>query len=550
MPMSIVGRALGMPIVFSRSAPFQNDALRMPGLRDAIQLPFDRLQVGEHGLLDTQQPRVAQQLVVLHALSLPRQTQRLQNRTVKSSWVSPSCEWLQNPALGQYTLPLSFSTLIRVVAGSRPYTETESSLPKGIHRSFFMASRNYAVTSTYDDVWLIDGVRTPFVDYNGALGGISTIDMGIKVGREVFKRSGVAAADVGAVIVGNMAQTCFDVYVQARHVGLYSGVPQGVPALQVQRVCGTGVEALAQAADNIALGKIELGLVVGMESMSRNPIAAYNLRGGMLLGQVEMKDFLYEALTDTSCDSSMGDCAEYLAREYKLTRSDADQFAFDSFQRALAAQASGFLAGEIVPVVNEEFALDGYNTRGIKLPRKVESAGVDTHIRPSPMEILTKLRPAFGGVQTAGNSSAIVDGAAAALVASGDYAKSHQLKPLGRIVAASVVGCPPENMGFGPVSASRPLLEKMGLAVDAIDRWEINEAFAAQCLACERELGIDHARLNVNGGAIAIGHPLGATGVRLAVTVARELKRAGKRYGIASACIGGGQGIAMLVENA
>jgi hypothetical protein len=365
MPMSIVGRALGMPIVFSRSAPFQNDALRMPGLRDAIQLPFDRLQVGEHGLLDTQQPRVAQQLVVLHALSLPRQTQRLQNRTVKSSWVSPSCEWLQNPALGQYTLPLSFSTLIRVVAGSRPYTETESSLPKGIHRSFFMASRNYAVTSTYDDVWLIDGVRTPFVDYNGALGGISTIDMGIKVGREVFKRSGVAAADVGAVIVGNMAQTCFDVYVQARHVGLYSGVPQGVPALQVQRVCGTGVEALAQAADNIALGKIELGLVVGMESMSRNPIAAYNLRGGMVLGQVEMKDFLYEALTDTSCDSSMGDCAEYLAREYKLTRSDADQFAFDSFQRALAAQASGFLAGEIVPVVNEEFALDGYNTRGI-----------------------------------------------------------------------------------------------------------------------------------------------------------------------------------------
>jgi hypothetical protein len=326
MPMSIVGRALGMPIVFSRSAPFQNDALRMPGLRDAIQLPFDRLQVGEHGLLDTQQPRVAQQLVVLHALSLPRQTQRLQNRTVKSSWVSPSCEWLQNPALGQYTLPLSFSTLIRVVAGSRPYTETESSLPTGIHRSFFMASRNYAVTSTYDDVWLIDGVRTPFVDYNGALGGISTIDMGIKVGREVFKRSGVAAADVGAVIVGNMAQTCFDVYVQARHVGLYSGVPQGVPALQVQRVCGTGVEALALAADNIALGKIELGLVVGMESMSRNPIAAYNLRGGMLLGQVEMKDFLYEALTDTSCDSSMGDCAEYLAREYKLTRSHGESW--------------------------------------------------------------------------------------------------------------------------------------------------------------------------------------------------------------------------------
>jgi hypothetical protein len=222
-----------------------------------------------------------------------------------------------------------------------------------------------------------------------------------------------------------------------------------------------------------------------------------------------------------------------------------DRFAFDSFERALAAQASGFLAGEIVPVVNEEFKLDGYNTRGIKLPRKVESAAVDTHIRPSPLEILAKLRPAFGGVQTGGNSSAIVDGAAAALVASGKYVKASKLKPLGRIVGVSVAGCPPENMGYGPVSASRPLLEKAGLTVDAIDRWEINEAFAAQCLACERELGIDHARLNVNGGAIAIGHPLGATGVRLAVTVARELKRSGKRYGIATACIGGGQGIAM-----
>jgi acetyl-CoA C-acetyltransferase len=382
------------------------------------------------------------------------------------------------------------------------------------------------------------------------LSGVSTIDMGIKVAREVFKRSGVPATDVGAVITGNMAQTCFDVYVQPRHVGLYSGVPQSVPALQVQRVCGTGVEALGQAADNITLGRIELGLVVGMESMSRNPIAAYNLRGGMQLGQVEMKDFLFEAMTDTSCNSSMGDCAEYLAKQYKLERPEVDRFACDSFERALAAQASGFLAGEIVPVVNEEFKLDGYNTRGIKLPRKVESAAVDTHIRPSPMEILAKLRPAFGGVQTGGNSSAIVDGAAAALVASGKYVKANRLKPLGRIVGVSVAGCPPENMGYGPVSASRPLLEKAGLTVDAIDRWEINEAFAAQCLACERELGIDHARLNVNGGAIAIGHPLGATGVRLAVTVARELQRSGKRYGIATACIGGGQGIAMLVENA
>lgn len=412
-----------------------------------------------------------------------------------------------------------------------------------------MSSKSSAITSTYDDVWLIDGVRTPFVDYNGSLSPVSTIDMGIKVAREVFKRSGVSAKDVGAVIAGNMAQTCFDVYVQPRHIGLYSGVPVNVPALQVQRVCGTGIETIIQAADNIALGKIDLGLVVGTESMSRNPIAAYNLRGGMVLGQVEMKDFLFEAMTDTVCDSSMGDCAEYLAREYKLSREEVDQFAFDSFERAIAAQKNGFLAGEIVSILNEKFELEGYNTRGIKLPRKVESVEVDSHIRPSPLEILTKLRPAFGGVQTAGNSSGVVDGAAAGLVSSGAYVKSNKLKPMARVVAAAIAGCPPENMGFGPVPASRALLEKVGMSVGDIDRWEINEAFAAQCLACERELGIDHDKLNVNGGSIAIGHPLGATGVRISVTLARELQRSGKRYGISSACIGGGQGIALLIEN-
>jgi len=412
-----------------------------------------------------------------------------------------------------------------------------------------MPPRSPAIVSSYDDIWLIDGVRTPFADYNGVLGRVSPIDMGIKVAREIFARSGVSPEDVGAVFAGSVAQTCFDAYVLPRHVALYAGVPHETPALLVQRVCGTGIEALMQAADGITLDKIELGLIVGTESMSRNPIAAYTHRGGFLLGQVEFKDYLYEALTDTAVGLTMGDCGESLARDYKLSREEVDQFAFDSFERALAAQADGFLAGEITPVRTEAFEQDGYKTRGIKLSRKIKEFTEDNHPRPSPLDALSKLRPVFGGVQTAGNSSAIVDGAAAALVGSGDYLRSRNIEPLGRMVAGCVVGVPPDNMGIGPVPAIRALLEQTGLAIDEIDRFDVNEAFGAQCLAVERELGVDHARFNANGGAIAIGHPLAATGIRLSVTVGRELKRSGTRYGISSACIGGGQGIALLIEN-
>jgi acetyl-CoA C-acetyltransferase len=403
--------------------------------------------------------------------------------------------------------------------------------------------------SCYEDIFLIDGVRTPFADYNGALGLVSPTDLGIKVAREIFARTQLPAADVGSVIAGNMAQASFDAFCLPRHIGLYSGVPIPVPAYLVQRVCGTGVETLLQAADAITLRRIELALCVGTESMSRNPIAAYTHRGGFVLGRVEFKDFLWEALMDPSAGVSMGDTAERLAREYKLTREEVDQFASESFERAVAAQKSGFLAGEITPVRTETFELAGYKSRGIKLPRKVEELAVDTHVRPSPPEALAKLPPAFGGVQTGGNSSAIVDGAVAALVSSGDYARSRGKQALGRIVAGAVAGVPPENMGIGPVAAIRPLLERCALKVADIARFEINEAFGAQCMAVQRELGIDRARLNVNGGAIAIGHPLAASGLRLATTVARELKRAGERYGIASACIGGGQGIALLIEN-
>lgn len=406
-----------------------------------------------------------------------------------------------------------------------------------------------SLASLYDDVWLIDGVRTPFAGYNGVLGLVSPIDLGIKAAKEVFKRSGVDAKDVGTVIAGSMAQASYDAYMLPRHIGLYSGVPLQVPAMLVQRVCGTGIEALIQASDAIKLGKVNLALCVGAESMSRNPVAAYTHRGGFALGQVEFKDFLYEALLDPAASCTMGQTAENVAKKFNISRADADQFAADSFARALTAQKNGFLAGEIAPVTNEEFTLEGYNSRGIKLPKKIDSFDADNHARPTSLEVLTKLRPVFGGVQTAGSSSGVVDGAAAGLVAAGKYAREKGKKPLARIVAGVSVGVPPEIMGIGPVPAIQELLRLTGLKIGDIDRVEINEAFAAQCLACERELGLDHAKLNVNGGSIALGHPLAATGVRITVSVARELQRSGKRYGISSACIGGGQGIAMLVEN-
>jgi acetyl-CoA C-acetyltransferase len=405
------------------------------------------------------------------------------------------------------------------------------------------------VGATFADAHIIDGVRTPFADYNGALANVSPIDLGIKEARAALARAEVPASDVGTVIAGSMAQASFDAFMLPRHIGLYAGVPTEVPAHQVQRVCGTGIEVLMQAADAVTLGRADVALCVGAESMSRNPIAAYTHRGGFRLGQVEFKDFLWEALLDTGCGATMGDTAENLARQYQITRPEVDAFAAQSFSRAMTAQESGFLAGEIAPVANESFAADGLKPRNIRLKGEAKELAADTHVRPSPVEALAKIKPAFGGVQTGGNSSAIVDGAAAAIVASTAYCRRNGKAPIARIVAGAAVGVPPEIMGIGPVPAIKAVLARAGLALADIDRFEINEAFGAQVMACARELGLDEAKLNVNGGAIAIGHPLGATGVRLALTLARELKRSRLRYGIASACIGGGQGIALLIEN-
>jgi len=409
----------------------------------------------------------------------------------------------------------------------------------------------HAQAITYDDAWLIGGARTPFADYNGTLRDVSATDLGIKAARAALGATGVEPEAVDAVVASSVAQTSFDAFFLPRHIGLYSGVPIGVPALLVQRLCTSGFEAILQAADQIALGKARAVLCVGTESMTRNPIAAYGHRGGFRMGQVEFKDFLWEATLDTAPRSRMGDTAEELARRYQITREDADVFAAQSFARAIAAHEQGFFDGEIVPLAAEAFEREGYAAREIRLPRKVGTLAQDEHPRPTPLDALRPLKAAFKGVQTGGNSSAIVDGAAAVVVAEKHCftGNSAARAPLARIVAGGTVGVPPEIMGIGPVPAIRAVLAKAGLKLADIDRFEVNEAFAAQYIAVERELGLDRDRVNVNGGAIAIGHPLGATGVRCTLTLARELKRSGGRYGIATACAGGGQGVAILIEN-
>ena len=409
--------------------------------------------------------------------------------------------------------------------------------------------------SHFDDVWMLDGVRTPMVDYCGALGHISPTDLGIKAAKAALERSGLAGADIGSVVAGNMAPGDFDQFFLPRHIGLYAGVPVEVPALMAQRICGTGFELFRQAGEQIQGGACEAALVVGTESMTRNPIAAFDHRTGFKLGApVGFKDYMWEALKDPAAGINMIQTAENLATKYSITREEVDEFASQSFAKAVAAQQAGFHAGEIVPIITEKFDLPGYKSRGIRLQGKIAEVSADTHARISPADVLAKLKPVYeGGVQTGGNSAALVDAAAAAIVASGSFVKAWSeaqgKKPLARVVATAVVGVPPEIMGIGPAPAIRLLLERTGLTLEQIGRFEINEAQGAQTLAVGKELGLDMSRLNVNGGAIALGHPLATTGVRLTITLARELKRSGLRWGIASACIGGGQGIALLLEN-
>ncbi|WP_324733235.1 thiolase family protein [Pseudomonas paeninsulae] len=408
-------------------------------------------------------------------------------------------------------------------------------------------SQAQGLYSAFVDTAILDAVRTPWIDCGGALAQVSPIDLGIKVGREVLARAAIDAASVDCVLAGSMGQASFDAYMLPRHIGLYSGVPQSVPALAVQRICGTGFELLRQAGMELANGA-ELALCVAAESMSRNPIAAYTHRNGFRLGAaVEFKDFLWEALYDPAPGIDMIATAENLARRYGITREQVDAFALASFERALAARQQSWYVQELVAVSNERFALPGYHERAIELPRGVERVEQDSHPRATSLEALARLRPVHaGGVQTAGNSCAVVDGAAAVLVGRESTARQPVLA---RLLAVSAVGVAPEVMGIGPVDAIRLLLSRSGLQLADIDLFEINEAQGAQVLAVQQTLELDDARLNRCGGSIALGHPLAATGLRLCMSLAHQLRQGNLCYGVASACIGGGQGMAVLIEN-
>ena len=388
------------------------------------------------------------------------------------------------------------------------------------------------------DVFILGGKRTPMGEYVGALKDISAIELGAIAARGALAATGVAADEIDHTIIGNALQTSGDAIYGARHVGLKAGVPFDRPALTVNRLCGSGIQAIVSGAQMIQLGEAQTCLVGGMESMSQAPHVIRGARSGFALGQGKLEDSLMVALLDTYCNTPMAGTAENLARKFEIQRDDQDKYALRSQQAAKRALDSGFFAEEIVPVE-------------IKTRKGTTLFEQDDHPRPeTTLEGLAKLRPAFSkdGFVTAGNASGIVDGAAALVIADEDYVKSNGSTPLGRIVSWAYAGVEPEIMGIGPVPATRKALEKAGLKLSDLDLIEVNEAFAAQYLAVEQELGLDREITNVNGGAIALGHPLGATGTRLVLTLLLELRRRGGRYGLATACIGGGQGIAIICE--
>jgi len=386
------------------------------------------------------------------------------------------------------------------------------------------------------DIVIVDGARTPMAEYNGQFADISAIDLASFAAKAALERSGFSPDEMDHVIVGNALQTSGDAIYGARHVGLKAGVPKHVPALTVNRLCGSGIQSVINAAEQIELDEAKTVLAGGMENMSQAPHVVRGARKGLKLGQGALEDSLMVALLDTYCNLYMAQTAENLARKYEISREEQDRFALRSQQCAVEAKSK--LLEEMVPVV---------------VGRKGETFADDDHARPdTTMEGLAKLRPAFAkdGFVTAGNASGIVDGAAMLVITTADNAEKHGKKPLGRIVSWGITGCDPEVMGIGPVPATKAALAKAGMKLDDIDLIELNEAFAAQALAVVKELGIDMAKLNVNGGAIALGHPLAASGTRLLLTLLYELRRRNKRYGLATACIGGGQGIAMIVESA
>ena len=388
------------------------------------------------------------------------------------------------------------------------------------------------------DIVILDGVRTPMAEFNGSFSDISAIDLGAHVSREVLARTGTDPAEIDHVIFGNALQTSGDAIYGARHVGLKAGVPKEVPALTVNRLCGSGFESIVQAAHRILLGEAKTVLAGGMENMSQAPHVVRGARKGLRLGQGALEDSLMVALLDTQCGLYMAQTSDRVAARYGITREQQDEYALSSQQRAAAAWSACRLSEEVTAVE-------------VKAGKKTVRVEKDDHLRPdTTLAALAALPPSFGkgGQVTAGNASGIVDGAAAVVVTSAEAARAKGRKPLGRLVAWAVVGVEPELMGLGPAPAARAALQKAGLRAEEIDLWEINEAFAGQILGVVSELHLDREKLNVNGGAIALGHPLAATGTRCTLTLLKEMRRRGVRYGLAGACIGGGQGIAVVLE--
>jgi acetyl-CoA acetyltransferase family protein len=375
-------------------------------------------------------------------------------------------------------------------------------------------------------------------EYAGKLKDFSAIELGAIAARAAMERTGVKPADVNHVVYGNVLQTSSDAVYGARHVGLKAGLPVEIPALTVNRLCGSGIQSAVSGAQMILLDEADIVLTGGMESMSQAPHVIRGLRSGLRLGQGALEDTLWSALLDTHCGCTMAVTAENCAAKYGVTRDEQDAYAIRSQQLADKAWKEGRFADEVVPVE-------------IKSRKGPELFAQDDHMRPeSTMEGLAKLPAAFSknGCVTAGNASGIVDGGAALMLASANAVKARGLTPLAKLTHWAYVGVEPTLMGMGPAPATRKVLDRAGISLKDIDLIEINEAFAGQYLAVEKELQLDRDRVNVNGGAIALGHPLGMTGTRLLLTLTLELRRRGLKRGLASACIGGGQGIAALVE--
>jgi len=381
--------------------------------------------------------------------------------------------------------------------------------------------------------------RTAFGTMLGALSGQTATDLAVHASKAALDQAGIDKKEIGHVVVGNVMQTSADAIYCARHVGLRAGLPIETPALTVNRLCGSGFQAIVNGAEQILLGETDAVLVAGTENMTQAPFILRGARAGWAFGKAPpVEDSLWQALTDSYSNTPMAVTAENLAQKYGITRQHCDEYALSSQQRWAAANEAGRFKSEIAPVE-------------LQSKKGPVSFAVDEHPRPqSTMEALAKLAPVFkkDGVVTAGNASGICDGAAALVLASEDYAKKKGLKPLARLVQWGVAGVDPTIMGIGPAPAIRSALSRADLKLSDMDLVEVNEAFAPQYLAVEKELGLDRAKTNVDGGAIALGHPLGASGARITTHLVYELARRGGRFAVGSACIGGGQGIAVVLE--